>query len=273
MEEVTLQAAMRVMPGHGRARIHSSLLTTLGIDDNEEVEVIGSAGANLTLTVFADTLVEKGQIRISEEDLKKLGIADGGEVVVRRKTPMAEQVKAAAGDIADRVSRGISDLGGVVSEKTSDLKDGTIHAAQDIQEKARGVSSKIAEEVGPIGEKIGDAGRETAAKIQQMVPTARFSATVEAGLKRLKSGDAAELKKVLLQNEGDIRAVSVSATTAAGRAVQNLTIPPDVIIAAIQRGDNTLTIPAADTIINMGDVVYLIGKEKGLDYMGTILEK
>lgn len=273
MEELTLRAAKRAMPGHGRARIHSSLLTTLGIDDNEEVEVLGSAGANLTLTVFADSLVEKGEIRISEDDLKRLGIPDGGEVVVRRKTPMAEQVKTAAGDIADRLSKGISDLGGVVSEKSSDLKEGTIQAAQDIQDKAREVSSKIAEGVAPLGEKIGDAGRETAAKIQQMVPTARFNATVEAGLKRLKPGDAAELKKILLQNEGDIRAVSVTATTAAGRTVQNLTLPPDVIMVAIQRADNTLTIPAADTIINMGDMVYLIGKEKGLQYMATILEK
>ncbi|MFH0967704.1 MAG: TrkA C-terminal domain-containing protein [Methanobacteriota archaeon] len=272
MEEVTLRAVKRAMPGHGRARIHSSLLTTFGIEDNGEVEVVGPAGVKLTLTIFADSLVEKGQIRISEDDLNKLGIPDGGDVVARRKIPVSEQVKAAASDFAGRVNRGLSDLGETVSDKTGDLKDGTMHAAHDLQEKAKEVSSKIADEVGPIGEKISDAGRETAAKIQNMVPTARFSAAVETGLKRLKPGDAADLKKIILQNEGDIRAVRVTLSTAAGRTIQNLTLPPEVIVAAIQREDNTLVIPASDTVIYAGDIVYLIGKEKGLNYMTTLLE-
>jgi uncharacterized protein with PhoU and TrkA domain len=272
MEEVTLRAVKRAMPGHGRARIHSSLLTTLGINDNEEIEVVGPTGKALIMIVFADTLVEKGQIRISDEDIKKLGLAEGDEIVVRRKPPITEQVKAAASDIADRVNRGVSDLEEKVSDKTGSLKDGTKQAAQDLQEKAKGVSSKIAERVAPISEKVGDAGRDAAAKIHDRIPAAKFSSAVETGLKRLKPGDATALKKILLKNEGDIRAVTVTAPTASGRTIQNLTLPPDVIIAAIQREDNTLTIPAADTIISSGDVVYLIGKEIGLDYMATLLE-
>ena len=272
MEEVTLRAVKRAMPGHGRARIHSSLLTTLGINDNEDIEVVGPAGSTLTLTVFADSLVEQGQIRISEDDLKKLGVADGDTLTARRKTPIGEQVKNAASDLAARVNQGLSDIGSSVSEKTEDLKEGTMQAAQDIHEKAKEASSKIAEGVAPISEKISDAGRQTAAKIHEMVPTARFSAAVESGLKRLKPGDASALKKTLLDNEGDIRAVTVKAATISGRTVQNLTLPPDVIIAAIQREDNTLTIPDAGSVLNAGDLVYLIGKEKGLEYMVTLLE-
>jgi formylmethanofuran dehydrogenase subunit D len=260
------------MPGHGRARIESSLLTKLGIADNEEVEVVTTTGSSLVLTIFADSLVEKNQIRISEEDLKKLGIDSGTQVVVRRKVPVTEQVKAAAHDISDRAMKGIKGIEGTVSEKTSDLKEGAIQVSRDIQDKGREVTNKIVEEVGPIGEKISEAGRETAARIADLVPTARFNAVVETSIKRLKPVDASELKKILLQNDGDIRAITITSPTVAGRTIQNLTVPPDVIIAAIQRVDNSLSIAAPELVLSSGDIVYIIGKAGSLDLLEGILE-
>ncbi len=271
MEEVTLQAVKRAMPGHGRARINTSLLAEIGIEDNNEVEVVTSSGGSLTLAAFADALVDKSQIRIGESDLKKLGITEGDMVTVRRKTPVTEQVKTAAEDLADKISKNIQDAGEVLSDKASELKAGSTQAARDISEKARDVSAKISEQVMPIGEKISEAGRDAAAKIQDLVPTGRYNAAVEAGLKRLKPEDVAELKKVLLQTKGDVILVTVSAETAAGRAVRNLTIPPDVTVAAVQKGDNTLVLSVADATIQMGDQVYLIGAERGLEYMAGIL--
>ena len=271
MDEVTLRVVQRSMPGHGRARIHSNLLTTLGISDNDEIEVTASNGTSITLTVFADKLVENTHIRISEDDLKKLRIKDGDEVRARRKIPVSEHVKGVAGDIADRVSKGVKDIGDTVSEKTTGLKEGSIQAAQDISSKAKDVSAKIVEEVRPIGEKISETGKETAAKIHELVPTSRFNAQVESGMKRLSQKDAADLKKILLRSEGEIHAVTVKAPVS-GRTIQNLTLPPDVTIVAVQREDNTLVPPDAGTTILTGDVVYLTGDVKGLDYMTTILE-
>lgn len=272
MEEVTLQAVKRAMPGHGRARINTDLLIDIGIEDQNEVEVITSGGTSITLTAFADALVEKNQIRISEDDLKKLGISDRDDVTVRRKTPVKEQVKNAADDIADKINKGIQSAGEVLSEKTTGLKEGSAQAAQNVQDKAREVSAKISEQVGPIGEKLNEAGRDAVARIQDLVPISRFNVTVETGLKLLNPTDAAELKKILLQKEDDVLAITVSAKTAAGRTIQNLTTPPDISIVAIQKPDKTLIIAVSDSTIDIGDIVYITGKERGLEYMSGILE-
>lgn len=272
MEEVTLQAIKRAMPGHGRARVNISLLTDIGIEDAGEIEVITSGGSTLTLTVFADALVEKNQIRISEEDLVKLGINEGDPITVRRKTPITEQVRTVAADLTEKISKGIHSAGEVITEKTGEIKEGTTQAAQDLSEKARGVSATIAEQVAPLGTRIEEAGREAAARIQDLVPTGRFNAAVEAGLKRLPPEDAVELKKQLVSAEGDRHAVTVSAQTAAGRTIQNLTVPPDVKIIAIHRPDNTLVMAEPATIISIGDLVYLTGSERGIEYMAGILE-
>jgi uncharacterized protein with PhoU and TrkA domain len=272
MEEVTLQAVQRAMPGHGRARINNSLLDQLGIGDNDEVDVVTPAGSHITVTVFADSLVDAGDIRLSQEDLKTLGIESGTRVVVRRKVPVAEQVKSAAYDLKDRTVKGIKGIEDAVSEKAADLKEGAATATRDIAEKGRELSSKIAEEVAPLGERISEAGRETAARIADLIPAAQISEAVDTGIKRLSPGDASRLKNLLLQNEGDVRAVVVSAETASGRTIRNLTIPPDVVIAAVQHQDNSLVIPTPDTVIASGDLVYLIGKEKALDYMSSLLE-
>ena len=270
MEEVTLQAVKRAMPGHGRARMHSSLLTTLGIADNDEVEVVASGGTSLTLTVFAASLVEKNQIRISEDDLKKLGAGSGDDVRVRRKIPVTEQVRTAAEDIADRVGKGVKGIGDKVSEKTAGIAEETRQAAQEISAKAKEVSSRVADEARPIGEKISGAGRDTAARISELVPTARFNAAVEAGVKQLSQADAADLKQRLAKAGGEIHVVTVAA--AAGRTIRNLTVPPEVTIVALQRSDNSLTTIAADTLLQSGDRVYMAGDVKELDYMTTVLE-
>lgn len=260
---VTLQAVERTMPGSGRARVHSSQLLALGIAELENIEVVTSAGTRLTLIAFADSHVPSDQIRISSDDLKKLGIPGGGEVTVKRKIPISEQIKATSDRIVQQINTGIADLGEKVSEKTGELKEETNLVTKDIQEKAREVSGKIADEVTPIGDKIVSTTRETAAKM---------NAAVETALRLLKPGDIGELKKILLEHDGNIRAVHVTAPTAAGRTIQNLTLPPEVIIAAVQRPDNILVIPDSETIIQAGDMVYLIGKDQGLEYMAKLLE-
>ena len=225
MEEVTLRAIKRAMPGHGRARVHHSLLSAIEIEDKTEVEVFTPNGASLTLTVFSDSLVQQGQIRISEEDLKRLGIVDGTDVQVRKKIPLSTQVKDAAGELAGKISHGVQDIGETISDKTGVLKEGTVQAAQQVQEKAKAVSAKIVEQVGPLGEKIEEAGRETASRIQDLVPIGRFNAQIETGLKKLNPDDAARLKKILLEQSGEKHAVVVKSTLISGRTVQNLTLP------------------------------------------------
>ncbi len=260
---VTLQAVERAMSGSGRARIHNSQILALGIAESEKIEVLTSAGTCLTLIAFADSHVSSDQIQISADDLKKLGIPEGGQVTVRRKIPVSEQIKTTSNQIAHQIGKGLTDLGETMSGKSTDLIGETKQITQDIQDKTRIISEKIVHEVTPISDKITDVGRETAAKM---------SATVEAALKRLKPGDVGELKTILLKHEGNVRAVIVTVPTVDERTIRNLTLPPEVIIAAVQRADNTLVIPNSETVIQAGDVVYLIGKDQGLEYMAKLLE-
>ena len=271
MTELTLIAAERCMHGHGRARMNERLLNLLGIKDNAKIEVIASDGTRLSLTAFGDSLVEESQIRISGEDLKILGIAPGDTVIVRRKIPVKEQVKTAAEELSLQLSKEIADLKEVVSHKTSHLQDETALVADEFKEKARELSETITDGITPIGVKISEAGKETVATIQEHIPTAQLT-TIETGLKSLNSGDAMRLKNVLIQNEGNIRAVWVTSDTVIGRTIQNLTLPPEVIIVGVLRTNSSFTISTPDTVLQAGDVVYLIGKEKGLDYMSSILE-
>jgi hypothetical protein len=134
---VFLQAVERAMPGSGRARVHNSQILALGIAELEKIEVLTSTGACLTLITFADSHVSSDQIRISADDLKKLGIPEGGQVTVRRQIPVSEQVKTTSNQIAHQIGKGLTDLGETISEKSTDLKEETKQITRDVQEKTR----------------------------------------------------------------------------------------------------------------------------------------
>ena len=163
MEEATLQAVKRAMPGHGRARIHEKLLSVLGIEDQEEVEVISDAGKTLTLNVFSDDMVDEGTIRVSENDLQKLGIPDGGKVVVRRKIPLEEQVVTAAEAAAEQIKAGAKEVGGKISD-----------AAGKFEAKAKEVSDKLVQDAKPVSDKSQKRLRTLQKPSRRRYPLARW---------------------------------------------------------------------------------------------------
>ena len=74
MDEIQLIAQKRAFPSRGRARIHSEVLSKLEIDEGATIEIgIPDADKWISVTTFADSLVESGHIRLSEEDLKVTG--------------------------------------------------------------------------------------------------------------------------------------------------------------------------------------------------------
>ena len=63
----------------------------------------------------------------------------------------------------------------------------------------------------------------------------------------------------------------MKAETVAGRTIQNVTFPPDVMVVAVQRGATLIT-PSDNVMLESGDLVYLAGTDKGLEYMAKLLE-
>ncbi|HVP94232.1 MAG TPA: TrkA C-terminal domain-containing protein [Methanoregulaceae archaeon] len=95
MDEIELLAQKRAFPSRGRARINSEVLKTVGIETGADIEInIPETDKWISATAFADTLVDSGYIRLSEEDLKELGAGEGTKLRIRRKKPVTEHIQA-----------------------------------------------------------------------------------------------------------------------------------------------------------------------------------
>ena len=84
---VELEVKIRSIPSIGRARVNTALLEELNIENEVALEIIPVKGAfqnrKVDVRVYADNMVEKGILRIGEEDCKKLGVSDGDIVYAR----------------------------------------------------------------------------------------------------------------------------------------------------------------------------------------------
>lgn len=112
MENITLKIKKRAFPSHGRVRLHESRLTDLEIMNGDHVDLINEdAKKTVTVTVIADTMVGKDEIRVSEDDLKSLGLKEGNDVTIKKSLGIKEKVSKTAGDI----STGAKKVGGDVA--------------------------------------------------------------------------------------------------------------------------------------------------------------
>ncbi len=269
MEEATLQAVKRAMPGHGRARIHEKLLSFLSIEDQSEVEVSTDAGATLTLTVFADELVDEGTIRISGEDLKKLNIPDGGVVHVKRKIPFEEQIRMAAESAAGQMKEGAQEIGTKISETAGKIQKSAAETAEHISTKAKELTEKVKEDTKPIGVKVSRAAKSSADAIREKIPIGKLSPEIEKGLSSLSQEEAKKIRTALTGREGVSAAARVK--FAAGRSLGNLTIPPEVTLVTVQRKEHILGLDA-DIILKENDIVYLSGPSDAVGFVTRMLE-
>ena len=66
MDEIQLIAQKRAFPSRGRARVHSDVLSKLDIEEGASIDIgIPDAEKWISVTAFADSLVESGHIRLS----------------------------------------------------------------------------------------------------------------------------------------------------------------------------------------------------------------
>ena len=302
MDEVRLKIRKRAVPGRGRARLHTSMLSELGVQEESKLEIVNEVqNKSITVTLFADLMVEEGYIRLGADDLDALGMNEEDTVVIRRKPPVSEKmketveeaaeriervgetVKREAGEAAERVSEGIEKVGETVKREAGEAKAGAAKAYGRIVEEAAPVTeriegatretvSRIKEEVTPVTERVEDAAKEAYAKIAEELPLKdRLSKAADAVVNRLRPDEEAKLKKVLEGSKGNIQIATVTSELVADKLVKELELPQEVVISAVQR-NKEIIIPKGDTRLVRGDIVFLVGKEESLRRCAELLE-
>ena len=112
MDTLTLRTKKRVFPSRGRVRMHESRLNELKIVNGDHVDLVNEAAKKtVTVTVIADTVVGRDEVRVSEEDLKSLGLKEGEDVSIRKSLGIKEKITKTTAD----VSTGAKKVGGDVA--------------------------------------------------------------------------------------------------------------------------------------------------------------
>ena len=131
MENLTLKIKKRAFPSHGRVRLHESRLTDLKIVNGDHVDLVNDAAKKtVTVTVIADTMVGKDEIRVSEEDLKSLGLKEGEDVSIKKSLGIKEKLSKTSGDVSagakkvgSDVATGAKKAGAAVGKAAGDTAD------------------------------------------------------------------------------------------------------------------------------------------------------
>ncbi|MFA4826096.1 MAG: hypothetical protein WC593_13165 [Methanoregula sp.] len=144
MKEVRFTIKKRAFPSQGRVRLNIAHLPDLGIHEGEHVDLINEATKkSVTTTVIADTMVREGHVRVSEEDLKTIGLNDDDEVLVRKTPPLGEKIKKAAADVNKSLSKSVDKLDESVKKTTVDVKAGAAKAADTVKKETKKASETV----------------------------------------------------------------------------------------------------------------------------------
>ena len=161
MQEVRFTLKKRAFPSQGRVRFNIAHLTDLGIQEGDHVDLINEATRKtVTTSIIADTMVRQGQIRVSDEDLRTLGLQDDDEVLVRKAQPLQDKIKKAAANVTTSLSKGAGRLDDAVRETAAGVK-------AEAEKIARPVKKAPETSPAPVGEgarKIRRRGKETREK-------------------------------------------------------------------------------------------------------------
>jgi len=162
MQEVRLTIRKRAFPSQGRVRFNVAHLPELGIQEGERVDLINEGTKkSVTTTVIADTMVREGQVRVSEEDLKILGLNDDDEVLVKKSLPLQEKLSKAAAEANMSLSKGVSRLDKAARKTVVEVKTGAEKTADAVKKETKKASAGI-----------GKAAAKTAKKVKKTVKKA-----------------------------------------------------------------------------------------------------
>ena len=126
MHEVRLTVKKRAFPSQGRVRLNIAHLSVLGIREGEYVDLVNEATKkSVKAAVIADTMVREGHVRVSEEDLKTVGLLDDEDVLVRKAQVSEGKIKKGAANAAILPADDVSKPDDAVGKAAGSLKKGT----------------------------------------------------------------------------------------------------------------------------------------------------
>jgi hypothetical protein len=144
MKDVRFTIKKRAFPSQGRVRLNLAHLPELGIREGDHVDLINeTTKKTVTTTVIADTMVRVGHVRVSEEDLKSIGLNDDDDVLIRKTPPMEEKIKKAAADASKSLSKSVDKLDASVKKTTVDVKASAAKTADTVKKETKKASDKI----------------------------------------------------------------------------------------------------------------------------------
>jgi formylmethanofuran dehydrogenase subunit D len=139
MQEVRLTIKKRAFPSRGRVRLHESNLTDIGIVNGDHVDLINEAAKKtVTVTVISDTMVGQNEIRVSEEDLKALGLKEGDEVPVKKSLGLKEKLGKSTADVSAGAKKVGSDVATGAKKAGAAVGKAAGGAADTVKKKVKG---------------------------------------------------------------------------------------------------------------------------------------
>ena len=144
MKDVRLTIKKRAFPSQGRVRLNLAHLPELGIHEGDHIDLVNeTTKKSVTATVIADTMVRVGHVRVSEEDLKSIGLNDDDDVLVRKTPPLQEKIKKVAADASKSLSKNVDKLDEKVKKTTVNVKAGAVKAADTVKKETKKASDKV----------------------------------------------------------------------------------------------------------------------------------
>jgi formylmethanofuran dehydrogenase subunit D len=139
MQEIELTIKKRAFPSKGRVRLHESKLTDLGIVNGDHVDLINeTAKKTVTVSVISDTMVGIEEIRVSEEDLKALGLKEGDKVPVKKSLGLKEKLSKSTADVSAGAKKVGSDVATGAKKAGASVGKAAGGAADTVKKKVKG---------------------------------------------------------------------------------------------------------------------------------------
>ena len=139
MQEIELTIKKRAFPSKGRVRLHESKLTDLGIVNGDHVDLINeTTKKTVTVSVISDTMVGIEEIRVSEEDLKALGLKEGDKVPVKKSLGLKEKLSKSTADVSAGAKKVGSDVATGAKKAGASVGKAAGGAADTVKKKVKG---------------------------------------------------------------------------------------------------------------------------------------
>jgi formylmethanofuran dehydrogenase subunit D len=139
MQEIELTIKKRAFPSKGRVRLHESKLTDLGIVNGDHVDLINEiAKKTVTVSVISDTMVGIEEIRVSEEDLKAVGLKEGDKVRVKKSLGLKEKLGKSTADVSAGAKKVGSDVATGAKKAGAAVGKAAGGAADTVKTKVKG---------------------------------------------------------------------------------------------------------------------------------------